>query len=188
MNAKTKSFNFKEKIGENSFFQYNVGIWTSLHFAIKNKRFDVTKVLLSMEASIKGDYINPLSLANKESFLEAVKLLMFMDKNVIRLGVGNYQKLFELAIEKNSPEVIKALVRKEINVNIEYQDGTTPLCRAVRRYDVSDSPNYELSLEVIRILLENGADTNFVDCDGCTSLDYTIMARNNAVDIPSWNG
>lgn len=58
----------------------------------------------------------------------------------------------------------------------------------MRRYDVSDSPNYELSLEVIRILLENGADTNFMDCNGCTFLDYTIMARNDAADIPSWNG
>lgn len=175
VNAKTKSFDFEDEIGDGFFSKHHVGIWTPLHFAIKNWHLDLTKVLLSIAVTLKGDYIGPLSLMDEETFLEAVKLIMYMDKNVIKLGQDNYQKIFDLGIERNSPEIVKVLLRKDVNVNLEYQDGTTPLFRSVRCHS-SDS---ESSLEIVRMLLENGADTNFVDNKGRTYLDYTIMEKHD---------
>lgn len=108
VNAITKSFYVEDKTG-GYFYKHHVGIWTPLHFAVENKHIPLTKVLLSITVTLKGDYIGPLSLMDEKTFLEALKLIMSMDKNVIKLGQDNYQKIIDLGIERNSPEVVKVL-------------------------------------------------------------------------------
>lgn len=94
---------------------------------------------------------------------------------------GNYTALMG-AVRNGHTDVAKLLIDSDANINAVNEYRTTPLMFAVG--DLDDYP------DMVRLLLEAGADVNFTDCGGYTSLDLAEiggLTRSIAI-IKSWGG
>ncbi len=71
-------------------------------------------------------------------------------------------------------EVVKLLLSKTKNINLPERDGSTVLMYAAQN---TKMPRSDLK-EIIRLLLEKGADKTMKDEDGLTALDRAKKAKN----------
>ena len=128
---------------------------------------------------------------------------------LIALGISTSsysQKLYK-AVEKNDIEKVEKLIKKGEDVNQYYKNGLFPLWRATadNNYKISstlieagakvnqinkvppaNSPSIELPcqegyLEIIRLLVENGANVNYIGYKKFTPI--RIAARNGHFEI-----
>lgn len=75
------------------------------------------------------------------------------------------------AIEKHRPRMVSALLRTGINVNVRNVAGITPLMAAA---DLGSD-------DIVRVLLEHGADPGIKDMDGETAYDLAARKGHNLV-------
>lgn len=94
---------------------------------------------------------------------------------------GNYTALMGAA-RNGHTDVAKLLIDNGANVNAMNEYRTAPLMFAVG--DLDDYPN------MVRLLLEAGADVNLTDCGGNTSLDLAQIGglEKSIAIIKSWGG
>lgn len=94
---------------------------------------------------------------------------------------GNYTALMGAA-RNGHTDVAKLLIDNGANVNAMNEYRTIPLMFAVG--DLDDYPN------MVRLLLEAGADVNLTDCSGNTSLDLAQIGglEKSIAIIKSWGG
>jgi ankyrin repeat protein len=171
------------------------GGMTPLLFAVRDGNLELTKLLLDSGADIaqtSGNHTSPLVIAllNGNVGLAGYLLERGADPNAaddykraalfaaIDLRNFNHEKYADLPTDGKDPLVlIKALIKKGANVNLRTDtvpvhglmqfdaswvnfDGQTPFVRAALSGDI----------EVMRLLLENGADPNIATKEGTTAL------------------
>ena len=88
------------------------------------------------------------------------------DINVLRDPSGEFlsNNLLHCAIEYSQVEVAEFLIENKINLNIQNEDGRTPLSLAFR-----NSEN-----KIVKLLIVNGVDINALDSDGGNALHAAI--------------
>ena len=89
----------------------------------------------------KDDGFTPLHLACLNNHYETAKLLI--ENGCANLDPKNVNKQtpLHLAVERLNGHLIKLLVQKKCNVNMEDRDGDTPLHCVVRHYTLSRIKN-----------------------------------------------
>ncbi|XP_031219025.1 ankyrin repeat domain-containing protein 20A3-like isoform X3 [Mastomys coucha] len=75
------------------------------------------------------------------------------------------------ACAHNHPEVVTLLIKNNCNINVQDDEGCTPLIKATERNN----------LECVSILLKHGADPHMADFTGNTALHYAVYNGNKAI-------
>src|SRR5215467_7689500 len=110
--------------------------------------------------------LSPLHYAARDGRTESAKILIAAGADIKQTDPNGITPLL-MAITNNHPETAKFLIEKGSDINVVDWYGRTPLWAAVeaRNMDVDNSTfkngvDREPILEVIKILLDKGADTN----------------------------
>ena len=164
---------------------------TALHLAAVYGRKEVVQALLARGADVNvstKDGITPLHYAKG---VEIVKLLLASDANVNTTDSGGNTPLYMA----DDLAAVKLLLAHGATLNTRNNIGQTPLLRVIRTY-ISNLPAHGLmsgplgdpvvvahggSIEVIKVLLDHGADVNLDDRDLNMPLFYVRKAINDRV-------
>ena len=82
-----------------------------------------------------------------------------------------------------SYEGVKRLVDAGANVNFKDSSEKTPLVNAINAYDDGDEDKLKLKLEIVKLLLESGADVNVINQSRLAPipLKRAIISKNNEI-------
>ncbi len=143
---------------------------------------EIVTILLDAGAKVNVQDIDgdtPLCLAIKKNHHEIVTLL-------INHGADAYfdEGALNLAIDYHNLEMIKTLLKTNIDINIGNRDGVTPLMNA----------SAQGNIEIVRMLIESGANINQQDREGESALHLgcleghfqvvqTLLNHHATVDI-----
>jgi ankyrin repeat protein len=174
---------------------------TALHLASQRGHLDFMELLLNRGAVVDvpdKDGFTPLHLAISKVERRAAELLLKHGAN-IDLQNNKRQTALHLALQHSHPNIIPLLLENGANVDAQDDDNSTPLHQAISRADVELSRVQLLldrctkidlrnnkgqtalhlasqhgRLNIMRLLLENGADVDAPDGDGSTPLHQAI--------------
>jgi ankyrin repeat protein len=93
--------------------------------------------------------------------------------------------LLNLAVEHDRKEIVQFLLESGVNINFQSSCGWTPLHQAV---DLSIDGTIQTGgaqgdepTDMIKYLLDNGADINLMDSDGRSSIDIAKMYNSKKI-------
>ncbi|XP_044272513.1 putative ankyrin repeat protein RBE_0220 [Tribolium madens] len=124
--------------------------FTPVGYAIFTKKLGEARQLLEDGVDVCMSGANnktPLMIAVEKNDLEAIKLLFEFGADFTMPTA-----LLE-AINLGNVQIIDFFIKNNVVINRQYQDGTTPLIRALEKGN----------FDVVKILVENGADVNFAN-------------------------
>lgn len=156
---------------------------TPLSTAIYANDTEVVQYLLEKGADANGDEeIRPLSFAASVGSLQIVKLLVEYGANVNNQNESGSTAL----LRTNKVDIARFLIENGANVNAkDLYDGMTSLIGAAARQNV----------ELVKLLLEKGADKSIRDAEGKNALDYAkernyeeIIALLSEGVVEMWKG
>lgn len=142
---------------------------TPLLIATENNDVEIAWLLISAGADVNAQdakHETPLLRAGSDGRLQILRLMLKAKPNFKVLDRHGATPLIPAA-EKGHVEVVRELVQTKINLDHRNQLGWTALMEAVVLGD--GSPRYQ---EVVKILIEAGADPNIPDVDGITPLAH----------------
>ena len=151
--GKTMKMDIKSKITEPE---------DDLHNAIDNKDLNKVKELLDNGAEIGGEVFLELArTACGEEGMKIFKLLMKHggDEIIKKHGIG----ALNIAIYQGNKEVAKILIFEGVDINKEDEYSNVPLISAIKG---------GADFEIVKLLVENGADVNVVDGTGALENAY----------------
>lgn len=168
---------------------------TALMMAIRNNNFDIAKMIIENKADLnlqndRGE--TALMIAVKRGNKEIIKMLI---ENGANLDLQNEDKetALMIATEYGEKEIAKLLMEKGADVNLQNVSGETAEILE-EKYRIMNEEKYMKSLEIIgksekdlivnaiengneemlKALIEKGANVNFQDEDGNTALMLAI--------------
>lgn len=183
----------------------DINTWnaTALYWACKAGHIDIVKYLVHSGASINSDEgcRQPLAAACENGHIEIVDFLLasganvniksnehyplviacidgysaILDKLIIH-GAKIHNMALNYACAHDHVDIVRILLNQEpkLDINYPYDDydldlsGTSPLINAV----------YVGSIEIVKLLLDNGADINFRDWEGKTGLIHAVISQD----------
>lgn len=142
---------------------------TALHDAAIYNRLKIAKLLIGHHAEINtfGKYgSTPLVAASQNGHTAIVELLLENSANPNLIN-----KLFQVtalhaAVSNGNIISVKLLLEASANVNKKNRNGKTPLHYAIR------GGRKGINRELVKLLLEHGADTSIRDNQAMSVLDY----------------
>ena len=157
---------------------YNALTYAALMFM--NEEFEIDPEIIRILVKEDADYSDAMLLAVREKNIRLITILLKNGANINRKNSFGqsplYLAMFDLK-ENSDVLMIKFLVkcRADVNEIFMFDDGavTTPLNLAV-------SMNRP---DVAKILLEYGANPNFQDNKGRTSLVYSVLTGNEILRV-----
>lgn len=161
---------------------------TALHWAIAGNQLEIVKLLVKEGADLEANSTHfskikhtPLFFAAREGNIEIFKYLI--DSGA---SLENTPDVLNTAIECGHIDMVNLII--ELGIDINYIDGfddytNTSILSAARSYNVSQYISgkplkNKYYIDVIKILLKNGANPHFIDHDGNTALVYSCMLGN----------
>jgi serine/threonine-protein phosphatase 6 regulatory ankyrin repeat subunit B len=172
---------------------------SSIDMAINEGSLEIMKELYGREAYDKLCDEDLLKHAIKEHWYGVIGTIIDTKGVEVRLNDG--KKALEYALEENNDEVIRFLLKKEININCKDSKGRTVVHKGVQQEDlellklakkipsfnevVNDTLNGKTPLleavekgnyDAVKFLLENGADVKERDNNGETALQKAARA------------
>ena len=134
---------------------------TALMVAFLNGRLDVVAFLIHYGANLEETF----DVAIRKGFADIVEKILAFDLDIIDDVFG--QSSINIAIDVDSLEMVKLLLKYDPDVNPELENGSTPIFHAVSKRNI----------EIIKVLLQNGAKPDVYDDDEMTPL-VNAMERN----------
>lgn len=152
---------------------YNI-LHECLHFQNKHERLEILKLFITRGVNINiVDEIKENTILH--SCIDDLPIVDYVLKNGININVQNKNGKTELyaCIKKINDDiycqtkclVVKKLIKYGANVNIANNKGVTPLHLAVRD---------PLNVDIVQVLLANGADVHAKDKLGNSVLHYAV--------------
>ena len=139
---------------------------TALMVAFMNGRLNVVAFLIHYGANLE----ETLDVAIRKGFYDIVAKILSFDMDIIDDVLG--QSSINVAIDVDSLEMVKLLLKHDPDVNIDYaRIGTAPILHAVSKGNI----------EIIKVLLQNGAKPDVYDDDDMSPL--MIALERNRFDI-----
>lgn len=142
---------------------------------IKNEKDKLISVLEKEQVNLneRNKYGNtPLHVACQEGKADIVKILLDYPLDINAKGIDDYSAL-HYAVQKRNPEIVKLLLAKNANIDSQDKEGNTPLWTAVMTYSGND--------EVIKLLLDGGADPRIPNKHGITLFKLLDMPKNRKI-------
>ncbi|KRT84771.1 Ankyrin repeat-containing protein [Oryctes borbonicus] len=169
----------------------------SLCKAIEMGNIEIIELLLRNGAEVNYmhlDDLTPLIYAIKVKDKDIIEMLIYYNADVNCRNRYDKTPLCR-AIEENSIDIVELLLRNGANVNYVNLDSFTPLIIAIiktKRNTVPislDNNTYinfpghitvstSKKMQIIEVLLRNGADINYTDLNGMTPLTHAIKVRD----------
>ena len=99
-----------------------------------------------------------------------------------RSSLAPKMKLADACIYRSNVEEARRVLNEfDIDINEPFDDGTTLLMGVVKPNEHGDLTNPRATLEMVRFLLQEGADPSVGDRAGCDSVQHASSALS-----PSW--
>ena len=157
---------------------------TALHLAVREGNVGIIKQLIDAGADLEAQNViemTPLLVAAQRGQPDVIRLLKRCGANMKAVDPHGRNALMRLLETSGSPqeECVRLLAYDKDQANLQAPDGLTPLILA------ATTSNHN----VVKILLELGADPHMVDntnCDKRTVLSIlldTIQVRHNAMPV-----
>nr|XP_019551849.2 uncharacterized protein LOC109421769 [Aedes albopictus] len=147
--------------------------WTPLHFATSNDYVQIVKLLIEHSANVNVPTKSgqtALHMAARNGYLEIVKVLLA--HSAVHCHDNKLQTPLRLANRNGHLEIVKTLIaERPVNVNETYEDGCTALHYAIEGE----------RMELVELLLLNGARVNIEDRNGVTPIDLAISKENEVL-------
>ena len=160
---------------QNSSKQKKIKDMDKLHQAIRNLEIEKVKSSLKGEVDLKGTMLSVCSSQSEdfETQLDLIKMLLKKGANVNEKDKNGVSPLHR-AVRFRSPKVVEFLIKK--GADIDYADkrnASTPLHKAVVNSGApSTKGKGKEAIEIIKILLDNGANPNLKNKKGKLPIDY----------------
>ncbi|WP_342255471.1 ankyrin repeat domain-containing protein [Spiroplasma endosymbiont of Poecilobothrus nobilitatus] len=149
---------------------------TPLHFAIETENIEIIKLLIDNGADpnfldCNNSFISPLHYAIIKNKKEMIKVLLkskkiknnINNKSYLNIGCLHWASLNLKNI--NNLEITKLLIDNGADVNLQDENGTTPIYYAISTDNI----------EIVKLLIDNGADVKNINKNGLTPLYYAII-------------
>jgi len=169
--------------------------YTALHFAVFLESIEIVKLLLDYESNslstnkkASSHCINiqdtlfgstPLHIAiGVKKNIEIVKLLLNSDYNIdinIQNTISHHTPL-HLAVIDGSFDIVKLLLEKKCDLNIQTSGGYTALHLAIIHFKNTQPSN----INIVKLLLEHNSDTELCNNDGNDAFYFAIYKANSA--------
>ncbi|XP_063613458.1 ankyrin-3-like isoform X2 [Penaeus indicus] len=151
--------------------------------AITSNNIDIVKELLDAGADVnREDHHSglPLHVATDQGLKDITELLLENKADINMCDTSGRNALHVLMFSQSHDDeeiqpMLSLLLQKGIDVNVQMNDGTTPLMLAVQR-------RWRLTVEK---LLDNGADVNIAKTDGVLALHFGIEFCSDETSKPS---
>jgi ankyrin repeat protein len=170
VNYDKKNISFIEfLISQGADVQYNSGNQTPLTKALRSEQKEITSLLLEKGAdpNVVASKMTPLMLAA----YHFAKVSEKADVCAMLIKHGAKDSILSAAA-RGDVAAVKAFISSGISLDVQDDDGMTPLMRALNCREASFA----------RFLIEKGADILKKDKDGKTALFYTVYCGSNDND------
>jgi ankyrin repeat protein len=150
------------------------GEYLPLNLAARNNRLDLVKYLIQSGASVQSQNHGMIGILQSTKNIEILEYLLKNKYFDINYQHEYYQEsilVHGLKFHNKSLELVKFLVKKGIDVNLQDNEGYTALMLAVKN-NLAD---------IVKYLLDNGAKIDIKDFDGKTVLDYIKESTNKDI-------
>ncbi|XP_044000972.1 uncharacterized protein LOC122847395 [Aphidius gifuensis] len=152
-----------------------------LHCAVRNDNLEMIKILVKCKVDIntilevsyflpEDRKLTPLLIATKKKNVSVIQYLVEHGANINFVDIPDGYPALYYAVENKNEKIVNMLINRGANINLRYgEDNRTVLCSAVQT--IGD-------IEMIKLLLEKGADVNCQNKSGSTPLNYIIGQKN----------
>lgn len=147
----------------------------------KDKYFEVLKILAENDVYINGvkhGSENPLIYAINQGLPDVAEIFCGKTEDLNFKDVKDHTAMTS-AILMRDAKTVRKLIEAKADVNCKGRDGKSPIMFAIERYDY----NFPASLEIFKMLLDNGADVNAQDKNGVSVLDYAVAKKSANMDV-----
>ncbi len=173
---------------------------TPLHISVYHDHLDIVKLLLTKGANpnlANNNGVTPLHNAAFNSNLEIVKLLVDYGANINAENKDGIVALRD-AVKNGHTKIVRFLLEKGANVNIQIIEDATPFngqihfvdnknIKLLNKYKDAVTKRkgwfilhyavYTGNLEIVKLLLDHGANINVIDIYGVTPI-YVAACKN----------
>ena len=157
---------------------------TSLFVACTSGSAETVALLLAANASVNDVDVNgviPIHVAAEQGSAPIVEMLLKDGANANAITTTGYTSLI-IAAAHGHMEVVKLLVNHQGDINYESpNDGATPLMYAAAGIDDGTGKNVTALPDIVKFLIQSGADVNRKHKGGGTALIEAAQAGNLTV-------
>lgn len=170
---------------------------TALHMACDDDDDKWAKLLLERGADVNanGSTGTPLHCAAELGSVECVRLLLQWGADTRAIRPKNKTTALHYAVQRDRKrDITQLLVEAGADVNAADSEGAMPMHELLRKhiqrrlflddeeeeeYEADNDDDNETTIDMVRLLVKNGADINAIDNDGHTPLFdmYATMLR-----------